>query len=107
MGGKETYICLLDKGLVATLQVEPEALKRFEGFLCVQLRGTEYLNAEQYSHLLNWLEDALSEVARDSDMRVWCITAVAKDYRWCQTLACYPDGSSECKMVQASCLLGK
>jgi hypothetical protein len=87
------------------LQLDPQRLRQDEGFLPVEFRGAGSLDTEQYRNLIWWLTDTLGTLAREQDIRVWCITAVANDYRWCETLACFPSGHCECKMVPAGDLL--
>ena len=87
------------------LQLDPERLREDEGFLPVEFRGDQSLDIEQYRNLIWWLTDTLRTLAQTYKMRVWCITAVAKDYRWCETLACFATGRCECKMVPAGDLL--
>ena len=101
----ETFICDLGEGMMALLQLDQERLRQDEGFLPVEFRGDGSLDSQQYRNLIWWLNDTLTTIAQQNDMRVWCITAVANDYRWCETLTCFPSGRCECKMVRAGELL--
>ena len=101
----ETFICDLGEGMLATLKLDVERLRKDEGFLPVEFRGLGSLDSTQYRNLIWWLTDTLGTLARSYRLRVWCITAVANDYRWCETLTAFPDGGCECKMVPAGELL--
>lgn len=87
------------------IKLDPARIKEEEGFLPVQFRGRGSLDGEQYHNLIIWLHDVLSTVSDQFHQKTWCITAVATDYRWCETLTCYPGGQCECRMVQAAELL--
>jgi hypothetical protein len=102
---RETFICDLGEEMVAVLQLDPERLKEDEGFLPVEFRADGSLDANRYRNLIWWLTDTLGTLARKYKLKVWCITAVANDYRWCETLTCFPTGNCECKMVPAGELL--
>ena len=102
---RETFICDLGEGMVAMLRLDPARLRQDEGFLPVEFCGDGSLDSQQYRNLIWWLTDTLGTLARTHEMRVWCITAVANDYRWCETLTCFPSGRCECKMVNAGELL--
>lgn len=102
---RETFICDLGSGMLSIIKLDPARLKPDEGFLPVEFRGRGGLDACQYQNLVIWLHDVLGTVSSQFRRKVWCITAVASDYRWCETLTAYPSGRCECKMVQAGELL--
>jgi hypothetical protein len=91
--------------MVSMLRLDPSRLESDEGFLPVEFRGNGSLDAQQYRNLIFWLHDVLGTISRQFRRKTWCITAVGSDYRWCETLTCFPSGRCECKMVEAGELL--